>query len=244
MVTREQLGEFKDAAIHEFQEANLLGKLAVAGAATTLTAEWLLNEAIVGTAGGQVLVHTHDALRTMVATGATSTFEQVIFGASAAFAISQVPQLMDKARQTFYPPAESRADSADEPLAKVTFAARALHRFKQAADTSAEAFALGVALPLFLHNARQTRDFGSNIAQVGRYATVIGVGNFALAGAIVGIVHAGEAVGAQGVANGAVAVLSFPLTWVAAFGLYRGRDVITKTASNLVGKLQQPPIAS
>lgn len=244
MVTREQLGEFKDAAVQQFQEANWIGKLAVAGAVATLSAEWLFNEAIVGTAGSQALAHTHDALRTMVTAGATSTIEQVIFGTSAAFAVSQVPRLMEKARETFYKPPEAKPDEALVPGPSLSFAAQAVHKFKRGAGTVAEAFALGVALPLFAHNAKETRNFGSNMGNVGRNSVIIGLGNFMLAGMVVGILDLGEAIGAQGPANVAVAIMSFPLTWVAAFGVIRGRDVIAQTASNLTSKLQHPPIAS
>lgn len=249
MVTREQLGEFKDEAIRQFHEANWLGKVAVTGAAITLTAEWLLNEAIVGTAGGQMLAHTHNALQTMAATGATSTVEQVIFGTSAAFAISQVPRLMDKARDTFYEAPtetaniEERFDEALQQHPALVFAGRALRKFGRGADKTLEAFSLGVALPMFLRNAKETHDFGSNMGQVGRYSVVIGIGNFALAGAIVGIVGLGEATGAQGAANFIVGALSNPLLWAGGFGLYRGRKVIIQTVAGWLSH-PQPPLAS
>jgi len=227
MVTGEQLGAFKDEALREFREADWLGKLAVSGAAFTLGVEWLFNEAIVGTAGGQALAHTHNALQTMLATGTVSTVEQAIFGTSAAFAISRVPALMQKARDTFY----------SEP------AEATLNKFSQAADKAFEALALGVSLPLILRNAIQSRDFGENMGQVGRYSVVIGLGNFALAGVIVGIAGLGEKVGAQGAADIAVNVLSNPLVWLGSFGLYRGRKVIAQTAGNLFGKLQNRPAA-
>lgn len=191
----------------EVHDENLIAspeKMAALGStALTLLFEWGSgNEALIAVLGGHVLKQTHDLVQTAATAGAVSFGEQTIFGLAATLAVASVPRVMSAVREQFL--TKAAADAGNEGDQSLR-------------DRVLGAFALGTSLTTIMRNAVEQHSIAENAKIVLADAGIIALGNIAIGATVTELVNIGIATGHEALANGAVNVISSPLTWIGLF---------------------------
>jgi FAD/FMN-containing dehydrogenase len=222
---REKLSAIYDAGREDFYNSSAMGRLTLAATVGGLGFEWSTgNEALLGTAGGNLHQMSDNALITGAGTGAVSFVEQGTFGILMAATIANYPRVAESIRCALPSRDNQQSDLEQSDRSKT-------NRFLSA-------FMFGAAAELAIANAEKPRTRSENVKRALGSSAMIGGGVAVLTTTVSGMAILGNKYGMEQQTDVFVDIVSNPLTYAGLFASKLGYDKVKKRMQNRAQRRQ------